>query len=276
MGGRAPGCARLRLSGSGGSEMFSELRAVLDATRATAEGEVTPFDEGDAAELRSAAAALPMLFEIHRPESVLHVGCGSGAWLWWFARYGVEDRAGVDLAHPIDGRTHIPRGDVTLTDIREPFDLHRRFDLVVALELASRLPEYRADIVVDNLVRHGDAILFSAAVPDQGPEHVNEQWPEYWIERFDRRGLVAVDCVRPRWWNERHISWPYRQNTFLFVSEVRLANSARLRVEHETRAGAPLAMVHPAMWLERVAPTPLAASDRGPAPRPSRRARRRR
>ncbi|MBV8949858.1 MAG: class I SAM-dependent methyltransferase [Actinobacteria bacterium] len=247
-----------------------------DATVAAPARELVAFDESDAAELRSAEVALPRLFEVHRPRSVLHVGCGNGAWLWWFARYGVEDCAGVDLAHPADGRTHVARNHVTLTDIREPFDLGRRFDLVVALELASRLPEYRAHIVVDNLVRHGDAILFSAAVPGQGSEHVNEQWPEYWIERFDRRGLVAVDCVRPRWWNERHISWPYRQNTFLVVSEVRLANSARLRIEHEIRAGAPIAMVHPAMWVARTAPTPLAASDPGPAVSRTRRSRRHR
>ncbi len=259
--------------------MVGELRTTRDTTRAAPPGDVTPFDEADAAELRSAEVALPRLFEVHRPQSVLHVGCGNGAWLSWFARYGVEDRAGVDIARPADGRTHVSRADVTLTDIREPFDLGRHFDLVVALELASRLAADRADVVVDNLVRHGDVILFSAAIPGQGSEHVNEQWPEYWIERFDRRGLVAVDCVRPRWWNERHISWPYRQNTFLFVSEVRLANSARLRIEHEARTGAPLAVVHPALWLARTAPTPLAASDPEPVAtgtRRPRRARRRR
>jgi SAM-dependent methyltransferase len=256
--------------------MGIEGRTALDASRATPTDEISPFGDADAAELRSAEAGLPLLFDLHRPRSVLHVGCGTGAWLAWFAGYGVEDCAGVDLAHPTDGRTHVPRDQVTVTDIREPFDLQRRFDLVVALELASRIPADRADIVVDNLVRHSDAILFSAAVPGQGPEHVNEQWPEYWIERFDRRGLVAVDCVRPRWWNERHVSWPYRQNTFLFVSEVRLANSSRLRLEHETRTGAPVAMVHPAMWLERTAPTPLAAADRTPVATRSRRLRRRR
>lgn len=256
---------------------MSEPRTMLSATRATSTQEVTPFDDGDAVELRSAETALPLLFELHRPQSVLHVGCGTGAWLSWFARYGVDDYAGADLSYPTDGRTHVSRERVTLTDIRKPFDLGRRFDLVVALELASRLTEDRADTMVENLVRHGDAILFSAAVPGQDPEHVNEQWPEYWIDLFDHRGLIAVDCVRPRWWNERHIAWPYRQNTFLIVSEVRLANSARLRVEHEARAGAPVAMVHPAMWLERTAPTPLAAAEPDPAPMPrSRRARRRR
>ena len=52
---------------------------------------------------------------------------------------------------------------------------------------------------VDNLVRHGDVILFSAAVPHQGGEHhVNEQPPEYWRELFARPGLrrCSTGCGR--------------------------------------------------------------------------------
>jgi hypothetical protein len=211
-----------------------------------------PFDESDARELRSAEAALPILFELHRPTSVLHVGCGIGAWLSWFERYGVDDCTGVALAHPVDGLTHVTRDRVVVSDVRAPFRLDRRFDLVVALELASRVPAEDADALLDNLVEHGDMVLFSAAVPGQrGTQHVNAQWPQYWIERFDRRGFVAVDGVRPRWWNVAAIDWPYRQNTFLMVSEVRLANSARMRVEHEVHSTSPVAMVHPECWLER-------------------------
>jgi methyltransferase family protein len=206
----------------------------------------------DTSELRAAEVALPLLFEVYRPGSVLHVGCGSGAWLSWFGRYGVEDRIGVDLAHPVDGQTFVERDRVVVADVRAPFDLNRSFDLVVALELASRVDADQADIIIDNLVRHGDAILFSAAIPGQGGPARNEQWPGYWIERFDRRGLVAIDCVRPRWWNESRIPTEYRQNTFLMVSEVRLAHSAPLRLEQELRAGAPLAVVHPDLWSKHL------------------------
>ncbi len=210
-----------------------------------------PFDDADARELRSAESALPILFELHRPTSVLHVGCGNGAWLSWFERYGVDDCTGVALAHPADGLTHVARDRVVVTDVRAPFDLGRRFDLVVALELASRLPARDGDVLVDNLVRHGDMVLFSAAVPGQpGPHHVNAQWPQYWMERFDRRGFVCVDAMRPRWWNVESIDWSYRQNTFLVVSEVRLAHSARLRLEHEVHAQSPVAMIHPECWLD--------------------------
>ena len=42
-----------------------------------------------------------------------------------------------------------------------------------------------ADVFVDSLCRHGELIIFSAAVPGQGGErHVNEQPLEYWREKF--------------------------------------------------------------------------------------------
>jgi hypothetical protein len=228
-------------------------RGVTPATTRAGAYDLVTFDDADRRELHSAEAGLPSLFDVYRPESVLHVGCGAGAWLYWARRYGVEDCVGVDLAHPVDGLTHVPRDQVVVADIRAGFDLGRRFDLVIALEIASRLPVERADTFVDELTAHGDAVLFSAAIPGQvALDDRNEQWPSYWIERFDRRGFVAIDCVRPRWWDDRRIAPEYRQNTFLMVSEVRLAHAAPLRLEHELHAGAPVAVVHPALWVERL------------------------
>jgi 2-polyprenyl-3-methyl-5-hydroxy-6-metoxy-1,4-benzoquinol methylase len=57
-----------------------------------------------------------------------------------------------------------------------PLDLGRAFDLVISLEVAEHLPESAADAFIDSLVRHGDVILFSAAIPFQGGHrHINEQ-----------------------------------------------------------------------------------------------------
>ena len=51
---------------------------------------------------------------------------------------------------------------------------------------------------VASLARHGDAVLFSAAIPFQGGAgHVNEHWPSYWAADFAVHGFVAVDTIRP-------------------------------------------------------------------------------
>ena len=44
----------------------------------------------------SADVAVPLLAEAVRPQSVVDVGCGLGAWLAVFKSYGVEDVRGYD------------------------------------------------------------------------------------------------------------------------------------------------------------------------------------
>jgi hypothetical protein len=78
-------------------------------------------------------------------------------------------------------------------------------------------------------VRHGDVVLFSAAVPHQGGEHhVNEQVPEYWRRKFARRGYAAYDCLRPQLRQRSEIAPWYRFNTVLYANE---AGAERLSAE---------------------------------------------
>ena len=43
--------------------------------------------------------------------------------------------------------------------------------------------------LVATITKHGDAVLFSAAIPGQGgQDHLNEQWPEYWQKKFEVNG----------------------------------------------------------------------------------------
>jgi len=136
--------------------------------------------------------------------------------------------------------------------LRVPIDLGRHFDLVVSLEVAEHIPHASADTFVDSLVRHGDIVLFSAAIPGQGGTfHVNEQWPEYWGKRFKARGYVGIDCVRPLVWEDPSVDYWYAQNVFLFVRDTTLASHATLQRE-SLRAGTELrALVHPRLWQAR-------------------------
>ena len=117
--------------------------------------------------------------------------------------------------------------------------------------LASSTAE-SADAFVESLVALGPVVLFSAAVPHQGGEHhVNEQWQTYWAELFAARGFVAVDAVRPHFWNDEHVVWWYRQNTIMYVREEKLGeypelNDARLRTHDHM-----LAVVHPVLLEKR-------------------------
>lgn len=76
-------------------------------------------------------------------------------------------------------------------DLREPVDYEYLFDVVMCIEVAEHLPESAADTLCDTIAKHVRRyLLFTAAPPGQrGRGHVNCQPPEYWMEKFEDRGL---------------------------------------------------------------------------------------
>ena len=79
-------------------------------------------------------------------------------------------------------------------------------------------PQNGPDGFVADLVRHAPAIVFSAATPLQGGiHHVNEQWPDYWIRRFEQHGFTCWDVFRPSIRYDRSVAWIYRQNLMLVL-----------------------------------------------------------
>jgi SAM-dependent methyltransferase len=159
---------------------------------------------------------IPLVIDQVNPSSILDVGCGTGTWLKVFQEYGVHDYLGVDGSHLDRSLLKIPANRFLEKDLRQPFSLDRKFDLVISLEVAEHLDDRYADTHVQVLVEHGNTILFSAAIPNQGGQnHVNEQWPEYWQEKFGKHGFYFRDVIRPQIWNNTQVDWWYRQNIFL-------------------------------------------------------------
>ena len=175
------------------------------------------IDSGSRSSARTVANLLLGELEL---SSLLDVGAGHGAWAAEWMKAGVEDVVAVD-GHYVDvGQLAVPVKRFVSHDLSQPLDLNRRFDLVQSLEVAEHLSEVHSDIFIDSLVRHGDIILFSAAVPNQGGEHhVNEQPPEYWRRRFAARGYAPFDWLRPRLAMNREVKAWYRFNSFLYANE---------------------------------------------------------
>jgi SAM-dependent methyltransferase len=198
---------------------------------------------------RSAGQIVPLLIELIQPRSVIDVGCGTGAWLAMFVQHGVEDVHGVDGAWVDQSRLQISRDRFVVVDLKQPLRFDRQFDLVLALEVAEHLPLEHADVLTDSLAALGPTIAFSAAIPFQGgTDHVNEQWPEFWVERFSKRGFVVVDCIRARIWRNPEVAWFYAQNLLLFVREPH--PDFLLRWKHNSAHDLPLSVVHPTKYLK--------------------------
>lgn len=199
---------------------------------------------------RSAKEVVPLVVELVQPQSVVDVGCGVGTWLSEFLKQGVADIQGIDGEYVEKKMLKIPPEKFLASNITEPIRFNRKFDLVVCLEVAEHLPAEYADLLVDSLAALGPVILFSAAIPFQGGvHHVNEQWPDYWASRFQKRNFTLVDCLRPKIWHNEKVQICYRQNTFLFVHHDHLTTHPTLKGEFEKSRPSPMALVHPLQYL---------------------------
>jgi len=170
--------------------------------------------------VEGAAETLRIAFPDNVPKSVLDVGCGAGTWLRAFADRGAQI-AGVEGVDLPEALMAVPKSAVGIRDLEQPFDLERRFDLVLCLETAEHLPEGSAHDLIASLTKHADTILFSAAAPGQpGTHHVNCQWPAYWQSLFNGQGFVCSDAIRWQIWDNPAIEPWYRQNLMTAVRNV--------------------------------------------------------
>jgi SAM-dependent methyltransferase len=186
----------------------------------------------------SAAIVIPLVEKLVGPSSVLDVGCGVGTWLAEWQSRGVTDVFGLDGEYVAESALQIPADKFQSKDLRQPFSMGRRFDLVECLEVAEHLDEPYADGFIESLAGHADTILFSAAIPGQtGNHHVNEQWPSYWIPKFAKLGFQAFDVIRPRIWADRHVEVWYRQNILIFSKTLTFEGAENIPD-----------LVHPDLW----------------------------
>ena len=132
---------------------------------------------------------------------------------------GITDLHGVDGDYVDRQILELPQVTFTAIDLNGAFDLGRQFDLVQSLEVGEHIQESASETFAECLARHARRyILFSAAPPGQGGEyHINEQPYEFWRQKFERRGFVTIDAVRPAIAEDKRISYWYRYNTLLFV-----------------------------------------------------------
>lgn len=137
------------------------------------------------------------------------IDCGCGVCQWGF---GLGNYIGVDYQVPADKllvKNYID------ADLRLPFVLNKKYEVVLCLEMAEHIEEKYADTLVDNLCSLGDFIIFSAAIPFQGGNnHLNEQWQTYWSEKFYQRGYGGYQLSEIQE-NENICLW-YAQNIVIY------------------------------------------------------------
>lgn len=202
----------------------------------------------------SAKTILSLILDKIPPlNSAVDVGCGVGTWLAVLKTdKGVETIQGMDGNWVDEKLLEIPKDSFQRADLSQPFELSRRFDLAICLEVAEHLPPVRAKDFVCSLTALSDCVLFSAAIPFQGGKnHVNEQWHSYWIELFTAQGYLAYDCIRAEIWNDDQIPFWYRQN-ILFFARKEIAVEIKATPLNAVNGVLPLLAVHPDLYLSKI------------------------
>lgn len=204
---------------------------------------------------RSAKEIVPLVLEMIPCKNVVDVGCGNGTWLKVFQEYGVEEILGVDGDYVTPDILVIPKEKFLYFNLQTPLQLNQQFDLVVSLEVAEHLSAECAEIFIDSLTSLGKVILFSAAVPYQGGiNHINEQWPDYWVKLFQKKDYLVIDCIRKKVWNNDNIAYYYRQNILIFAQRKYLENHPNFAQKTvnawEIAAASCISVVHPGLYLD--------------------------
>ena len=208
------------------------------------------YDEINDSSRRSAQIITPLLLELWPVKSVIDFGCAQGIWLAEFASLGVQDIVGVDGNWVALNHLNIERDKFVAHDFTNPFHIGRKFDLALCLEVAEHLTDDKADQIVEDLVRVAPIIFFSAAIPYQdGTNHYNCQWPEYWASRFRSKGYLCCDFLRKQLWNQEDVSFVYRQNSMVYMSEDYFMKMDRSRWADIQIVNSPERLVHPDFYI---------------------------
>jgi|LSQX01.2.fsa_nt_gb SAM-dependent methyltransferase len=201
--------------------------------------------------INSARVIVPILVSQLHPQSVVDVGCGDGSWLSVFAEMGVPRILGLDGAYMLDRELKIPREAFLTCDLNNPPALDQRFDLAVCLEVGEHLPESSADGLVQYLTGLSNLVIFSAAVSLQnGENHLNCQWQDYWRKKFEEVGYLPITTLRQQIWQNDDVPFFYKQNVALYVKKEVLENDPILAEEHRLSLAAPFSVIHPDYYLE--------------------------
>ncbi len=198
--------------------------------------------------LSSAKETLKAFVSIYKPKSAVDVGCGVGTWLEVLKKGGCRDILGIDSTDVPEKYLRLNKNEFLIKNLEHPFKVNKRYDLAISLEVAEHLSPKAGRMLVKNLCRLSDLVLFSAAIPAQGGvNHINEQWQSYWQKLFLEENYICLDILRPKIWNNKNIFYWYRQNSLIYIKK-----NAINRVLGKTYKGGKsltVDIVHPESYL---------------------------
>lgn len=201
---------------------------------------------------QSAQMIIPIVLEYISPKNVIDVGCGLGTWLKIFKEKGI-DIMGIDGDYVSEDLRLIDNKEFISMDLRRKFEINKKFDLVMTLEVVEHLPPERGEGFIQDIIKLGDVVLFSAAVPYQGgEEHINEKRLSEWEKIFKKFNYIMIDCIRSRIWNETRIEPWYKQNIVFFVRRESIEKHKKFLIWSQKELNLITDIIHPDLFEKTV------------------------
>jgi cyclopropane fatty-acyl-phospholipid synthase-like methyltransferase len=124
-------------------------------------------------------------------ETVVDFGCGLG-------NYSSSMISSGMICEAYDGNPNTPtltKGLGKVLDLSNPFDLDKKFDCVLSLEVGEHIPKEYEQIFIDNICNHTKNLLILswAVIGQTGDGHVNCQNNDYVVNEMEKRGFNYDD-----------------------------------------------------------------------------------
>ena len=93
----------------------------------------------------------PIINNLYKPQSILDVGCGLGTWLKVVSDSGIKDFLGIDGIEVRDEDFFVSKKNFQEYDLTDSWNIERKFNLLLCLEVAEHLPSDSASNFIQNL-----------------------------------------------------------------------------------------------------------------------------
>jgi hypothetical protein len=149
-------------------------------------------------------------------KSIVDFGCGNGFYI-----KNIKDI--VDYFEGYDGNPNTPLltdGLCSVLDLSKDFDLGKKFDCVLSLEVGEHIPKEFESVFLNNITKHSNnlVILSWAIVGQNGDGHVNCQNNDYIISEMNKRGFIYNEDFSKKVRSENVIWW--FKNTFMIFKKL--------------------------------------------------------
>ena len=149
--------------------------------------------------------------KLNEAQTLVDFGCG-------MADY-VRSFLGADFScEGYDGNPdtyQLTNGVANVLDLSNSFDLGKKFDWVICLEVGEHLPKIYEKVLLQNLDRHvGKGIILSWAIQGQGGfGHFNEQNNDY--IKNEMKNLGYINDIEAENFLRRNATLPWFKNTIM-------------------------------------------------------------